>query len=125
MRQFVLVLSVVVLGAFVGIAVTSHAFLSVSAQNGFKAHSLLTASVSDVQNAAVDYAASESRVLAPPQIILTRSITKQELPALELSEIGYGDHDPPLAADSNRGASGTDTRTVGTGTNKGLKRDSE
>ena len=87
----------ILFAALVGIVALSKSFFSVSAQDGFKAHSLLTATVSEVQQAALDFAASDSRVLAPPQILLTRSITKKELPELGLSEIGYGDHDPPLA----------------------------
>ncbi len=76
---------------------TSRAFPSVNAQNGFKAHSLLTASVADVQEAALDYTYSNYRVLATPKILLTRSITKEELPKLGLSEIGFGGKEPPLA----------------------------
>lgn len=97
MRKFVLVLSVNVLGAFVAIAVTSHAFSSVNAQNGFKAHSLLAASVADVQKAALDFTYSNYRVLSAPKILLTRSITRQEIPKLGLSEFGIGGKEPPLA----------------------------
>jgi len=97
MRKFALLLSALLLAALVGTAVISRAFFPVSAQDGFKPHSLLTASVADVQKAALDYTQSNSRVLAPPKILLTRSITKEELAKLGLSEIGFGGKEPPLA----------------------------
>ncbi|MBI4670101.1 MAG: hypothetical protein HY741_00315 [Chloroflexi bacterium] len=97
MRKFALLLSALLFAALVGTAVISRAFLPVSAQDGFKAHSLLTASVADVQKAALDYTEARFRILAPPKILLTRSITKEELPKLGLSEIGFGGKEPPLA----------------------------
>lgn len=97
MRKSTLILLALFLAALVATAVISKSFFPATAQSGFKPHSLLTASVADVEKAALDYTASYSRILAPPQILLTRSITKQELPKLGLSEIGHGDHEPPLA----------------------------
>ncbi len=97
MRKLTLILFVCFLVTLFGTAVLSRSFFAVRAQDEFKAHSLLTATVSEVQQAVLAYAASESRVLVPPQILLTRSITKKELPELGLEEIGYTDHDPPLA----------------------------
>lgn len=97
MRKIALLLSVFLMVALLGIAVVSRWFAPVSAQDGFKPQSLLTASVSDVQKAALDYTHSRFRVLATPKILLTRSITKQELPELGLSEISFGSKQPPLA----------------------------
>lgn len=97
MRKFALVLSAMLFATLVGTVVVSGWFFPLSAQSGFKPHSLLTASVADVEKAALEYTQSSYRVLATPKILLTRSITKKELPKLGLSEIGYGDHEPPLA----------------------------
>jgi hypothetical protein len=90
MRKFALLLSALVLIALVGTAMIWRSFFPVSAQDVYKPHSLLTASVADVQKAALDYTQSTFRILAPPQILLTRSITKEELPQLGLSEIHLG-----------------------------------
>ena len=96
MRKLMVVLSVLFFATLATLSIY-RSFSVVEAQSSFQAHPLLTATVSEVQQAALDYAASESRVLVPPQILLTRSITKKELPELGLEEIGYTDHDPPLA----------------------------
>lgn len=97
MRKFALLLAALLFAILVGIAVVPKLFPPVSAQDGFKPHSLLTASVADVQKAALDYTQSRFRVLEAPQILLTRSVTKEELPELGLSEIGFGGKEPPLA----------------------------
>lgn len=97
MRKFGLLSAALLFVILVGIAVVPKSFSPVSAQDGFKPHSLLTASAADVQKAALDYTQSRFRVLAPPKILLTRSITKEELPKLGLSEIGIGGKVPPLA----------------------------
>jgi len=97
MRKFTLALSALILVTLVGAVVVSRWFSPASAQDGFKPHSLLTATVADVQQAALDYTQSRFRVLETPQILLTRSITKEELPKLGLSEIGFGGKEPPLA----------------------------
>jgi|GEM_PF-3314767 len=97
MRKFTLTLSALILVTLVGTAVVSRWFSLANAQDGFKPHSLLTASVNDVQRVALDYTQSRFRVLETPQILLTRGITKEELPELGLSEIGFGGKEPPLA----------------------------
>jgi hypothetical protein len=97
MRKFNLVLFALLLTTLVGAAVVSRAYFPVKAQDSFKARSLLTASVADVEKAALDYTQSSSRILSTPRILLTRSITKEELPQLGLSEIGIGGKVPPLA----------------------------
>ncbi|GIL15262.1 MAG: hypothetical protein BroJett039_04350 [Chloroflexota bacterium] len=97
MRKSTLILLALILVTLMGTAMISRLFFPVSAQSEFKPHSLLTASVADVEKAALDYTASYSRILEPPRILLTRTITKQELPELGLSEIGYRNHEPPLA----------------------------
>lgn len=97
MRKFAVVILAFLFAALVGTAVVSRWFSPVSAQDGFKPHSLLTASIAEVQKAALDYTHSRFRVLAPPKILLTRSITKKELPELGLSEIGISGKEPPLA----------------------------
>ncbi len=98
MRKFAILVIALLFTVLVGIAFVSKSLSPISAQEGtFKPHSLLTASVADVQKAALDYTQSRFRVLAPPKILLTRSITKEELPKLGLSEIGFGGKVPPLA----------------------------
>lgn len=97
MRKFAFVLFALLFAALVGISLVSKSSVPASAQSGFKAHSLLTASVADIQKAALDYTQSRFRVVGTPQILLTRSITKDELPKLGLSEIGISGKEPPLA----------------------------
>lgn len=97
MRKLTFVLLTLILVVFLGTAVVSRSYFAVEAQDSFKARSLLTASVADVEKAALEYTQSSYRVLAPPKILLTRSITREELPKLGLSEIGIGGKVPPLA----------------------------
>ena len=97
MRKFALFLTALLFATLVVIAVNSNLFFLASAQDGFRPHSLLTASVADVQKAALDYTQSRFRVVGTPKILLTRSIAKEELPKLGLSEIGFGGKVPPLA----------------------------
>ncbi len=97
MRKFGLVMLVLLLAVLVATAVNSKSFFPATAQSGFKPHSLLTASVADVEKAALEYTQSNYTVLATPKILLTRSITKQEFPKLGLSEVGFGGKEPPLA----------------------------
>lgn len=97
MRKFTLILFALLLATLVATALISKAYFPVKAQDSFKARSLLTASVAEVEKAALEYTQSSYRVLATPKILLTRSITKEELPKLGLSEIGFGGKEPPLA----------------------------
>lgn len=97
MRKFTLVLSALLLATLVGAAVVSRTYFPVKAQDAFKARSLLSASVADVEKAALEYTQSNYTVLATPKILLTRSITKQEFLKLGLSEVGIGGKEPPLA----------------------------
>lgn len=61
------------------------------------AQSLVGAPVEKIEQEAVDYTYKRFKVLSGfPTILLTKPVTKDELPSLGLSAIGFGGEEPPL-----------------------------
>ena len=61
-------------------------------------HSLVNASMKDIEDAALKYTQTRFQVLSDNVTIpLARPVTKQELPLLGLPQIDFGGEDPPLA----------------------------
>lgn len=69
-----------------------------SAQKGeFIRRSLVDASPEEVSEVAIQYTKAFIKVLSgTPQVLLARSITKEDLTTLELSPIDFSGQDPPL-----------------------------
>ncbi|MGI0015431.1 MAG: hypothetical protein ACREBU_18595, partial [Nitrososphaera sp.] len=63
----------------------------------FKAKSFMNASAEEIQQVALDYTYGRFKVLSEaPTILLTRPVTKDELPSLGLSAIDFAGEEPPL-----------------------------
>lgn len=60
-------------------------------------HPLVNATSDEVAQAAKNYTVSNFKVVSgTPTVLLTRSVTKEDLPKLGLSTIAFGGEDPPL-----------------------------